>query len=174
MTNHLLIRKASTADHPFLREVLYASIHIQSGEEKPPFAIIDTPEIAKYLAGWMKASDTGVIAEVAGEKAGAAWTRVFSSAATGGYGFIDPAVPELCFAVMERYRGNGVGTALMEQLFADLQEKGFKRLSLSVDKTNRAVNLYRKLGFKQYKEQETDLLMIKDFSCGHNRSDGHG
>ncbi len=156
-----IIRKAVPDDYAFLKEMLYESIHIPPGYDKPPPSIIELPELKYYIRNWMKESDAGVIAEYGGIKAGAAWARVAENQNCAGYGFIDLATPELCFAVQEKYRNRGIGTALMEGLFVELKEKGYKKISLSVSKTNRAVRLYRKLGFELFKEQENDFLMIK-------------
>ncbi len=155
------VRKAGSEDLPFLREMLYEAIFIPEGEEKPHPSIIDNPDIYKYLSGWMKETDTGFIAETGGRAVGAAWTRLFKSAAAGGYGFISSDTPELCLAVYERHRDNGIGTALMNTLLAELKLKGYEHLSLSVDKQNRAVGFYKRLGFEVFKEQDTDYLMVK-------------
>ncbi len=106
-------------------------------------------------------TDTGFIAETDGRAVGAAWARLFESAAAGSYGFINSDTPELCLAVYEKHRNRGVGSALMNTLLAELKLKGYKHLSLSVDKQNRAVGLYKKLGFRVVKEQDTDYLMLK-------------
>lgn len=109
----------------------------------------------------MKDSDSGVIAEESGVPIGAAWARKFESAEDGAYGFIAPHIPELAIALKPGYRGRGIGEMLMSELFKQLSSQGFKSLSLSVNKQNRAVNFYLKLGFKYFREQETDYLMIK-------------
>lgn len=59
--------------------------------------------------------------------------------------------------------GIGLGTALMQALLKELTILGYKKLSLRVDKSNRAVNLYKNLNskYKVIKEQENDLLMVK-------------
>ncbi len=155
------VRKAGSEDMPFLREMLYEAIYIPEGEEKPDPSIIDNPDIYKYLSGWMEESDTGFIAEINGWAVGAAWARLFESAAAGGYGFINSDTPELCLAVNEKHRDRGVGTVLMNILLAELKLKGYEHLSLSVDKQNRAVGFYKKLGFEVLKEQDTDYLMVK-------------
>ncbi len=155
------VRKAGSADLPFLREMLYEAIYIPEGEEKPDPSIIDNPDIYKYLSGWMKETDTGFIAETDGRAVGAAWTRLFENAAAGGYGFINSDTPELCLAVYEKHRNRGVGTVLMNALLAELKLKGYEHLSLSVDRQNRAVGFYKKLGFEVVKEQVTDYLMVK-------------
>ena len=162
MHNNICIRKATTDDYSFLKEMLYASIYIPPGAEAPPPSIIELPELKYYIKGWMKESDAGFIAKLKGENVGAAWARVSDTAHSGGYGFIDPATPELCFAVKEKYRNRGLGTALMQALFKELQTKGYHKISLSVSKTNSAVRLYKRLGFELYREQEEDYLMLKN------------
>jgi len=99
--NNIVIRKAVDEDYPFLKEMLYESIHVPPGAEKPPLSIIEVPELLYYIKGWMKESDAGCIAEHTGKKIGAAWARVADDphSGSGGYGYIDPATPELCIAV---------------------------------------------------------------------------
>ncbi len=75
-----IIRPADTKDYPFLRLMLYESIHITEDEEKPPLSILDEPEINKYVSGWKKADDVGFIAGIEGKALGAAWTRQFENA----------------------------------------------------------------------------------------------
>ncbi len=159
----LNIRQAEAKDYHFMREMLYEAIFIPEGKSRPPFSIIDDPAIYKYISGWMRASDCGFIAEVGGRAIGAAWARLFENAAVGGYGFVDNSTPELGLAVLEEFRDKGTGTALMKALIAELKLKNYERLSLSVDKLNRAVGFYKKLGFSVVKEKDTDYLMIKYF-----------
>lgn len=161
MNKTVVLRKAASCDCNFLREMLYESVYIPEGVKKPPFSIIDEPGPGKYLEGWMKDTDTGVIAEKSGVPIGAAWARKFDNAEEGAYGFIAPHIPELAIALKPGYRGQGIGEMLMKELFIELASKGIKGLSLSVNKQNRAVNFYLKLGFKYFREQETDCLMIK-------------
>jgi ribosomal protein S18 acetylase RimI-like enzyme len=157
-----IIRPADTKDYPFLRQMVYEAIFVPEGETKPPLSILDAPEINKYVCGWKKTDDVGFIAEIEGEDSGAAWARLYENADAGGYGFIDNETPELGLAIYEKFRGMGVGTALMQALLSELWVLGYKKVSLSVDKANRAVALYKRLGFKVIKEQETDFLMVKD------------
>jgi len=161
MDKKFFIRKAVPDDYAFLKEMLYESIHVPPEYDQPPLSIIELPELNYYIRDWMKESDTGVIAEYDGYKVGAAWARVAENKNCTGYGFIDLATPELCFAVKQEYRNRGFGTALMESLFGELKEKGYKKISLSVSKTNRAISLYRRLGFELFKEQDNDFLMVK-------------
>ena len=41
-----------------------------------------------------------------------------------------------------------------------LKNKGYKQISLSVQKANYAVNMYRKLGFEAIKENEEEYIMV--------------
>ena len=58
----------------------------------------------------------------------------------------------------------GIGTALMRRMLELLKERGYKRASLSVQKDNYAVRMYKKVGFKIVKESEEEYLMICDLS----------
>ncbi len=58
-------------------------------------------------------------------------------------------MPLLSIAVADSHQGLGLGQALMELLIEGARQKGMKGLELHVFKHNqRAINLYRKLGFE--------------------------
>ncbi len=156
----LTVRKATEADHEFIREMFYEAIFIPEGVAKPPFSIIHEPVLLKYTMDWMKETDIGFVAEICGEKAGSIWTRLFQKE-NGGYGFVDDATPEVSMAVKEAYRNRGIGKALLEHVFAELKRQGFEQVSLSVDRRNRAVSIYKRVGFAVVKEQNTDFVMLK-------------
>ena len=54
----------------------------------------------------------------------------------------------------------GIGTALMGTMLQFLREKGYKRTSLSVQKGNYAVRMYRKAGFEVLGENEEEYIMV--------------
>ena len=67
------------------------------------------------------------------------------------------------FSVTEQYRGQGIGTQLVNRAEAYAKEIQISKISLHVEKSNTAAfNLYKKLGYRIYKEQGTRLLMVKD------------
>ena len=103
----------------------------------------------------------GLIVEANHERVGAIWGRLFTSKQPG-YGFIDEKTPELSMAIKEEYRGTGIGTILLEEFLSIAREKGYRRLSLSVDMRNRARALYQKAGFKIAGEQGTAFVMKKN------------
>ena len=48
----------------------------------------------------------------------------------------------------------------MKEMLEFLKDKGYKQTSLSVQKANYAVNMYRKLGFETVKENEEEYIMV--------------
>ena len=106
------------------------------------------PELARYVEGFGRPGDFGVVAHDEGRPLGAAWCRLFPRDAPG-YGFVDETTPELSIAVFAGQRGRGIGTALVEALKREAENRRFLRLSLSVEHDNPAAALYRRQGFQQ-------------------------
>ena len=139
------IRKATTADYDFLEEMLCEAATWRGSDDDAD--VVRDPFIARYIAGWGRAGDTGVLAEDdRGDAIGAAWFRFFP-ADEPGFGFVAPDVPELTVAVRRDARGHGVGTALVEALVVSARAGRHRALSLSVEEDNPAVRLYQRLGF---------------------------
>jgi ribosomal protein S18 acetylase RimI-like enzyme len=63
-------------------------------------------------------------------------------------------------ALLPQWRGRGIGTALIEALFAEAQRAG-KAVSISVEKFNPAHRLYRRLGFRPYAEDDVYWFMYR-------------
>lgn len=78
------------------------------------------------------------------------------------YGHIDDETPSFAIAVYEEYRHLGIGTELMRAMLKLLKDKGYKKASLSVQKANYAVGLYRKAGFEVVDENMEEYIMV----CG--------
>src|SRR5436190_1256711 len=93
---------------------------------------LSDPIVARYLAGWGRASDEAAVAIDAGARPlGAAWYRRFDPAAAG-YGFVDAAVPELAIGVLPEHRGRSIGWGLLWALLFEAAGSGVPALSLSV------------------------------------------
>lgn len=106
------------------------------------------PAFGKYLDEWGRAGDQAVIAvDLATRPVGAAWYRSFSEDAKG-YGFVASDIPELAVAVVSDMRGKGIGSALIVNLMERARAQGYRALSLSVDRSNPALFLYRRVGFR--------------------------
>ncbi len=166
------IRPATADDVDFMWEMLCEAVHRPPGNPEPKpsrdkvFAI---PEMSHYLEGWGRPGDVGFIAEddVSGERLGAVWCRRMTSE-DPGYGFVDEETPELLgLAIVPESRGGGVGGRLMDAVIATARSSGYKALSLSVERTNPAVRLYERHGFRVISTRDADNLMKLDLK---NRS----
>ena len=153
------MRPAGREDVPFLREMLYEAAFWRSGDARPPLdEALATPALARYLHGFGRAGDTGVIAYDGDRPVGAAWFRRFSPREPG-YGFVDGATPELSIAVVADLRGTGVGRQLLEGLLGRARQQGLPGLSLSVANDNPARRLYERLGFEVVEQHEGSTTM---------------
>jgi ribosomal protein S18 acetylase RimI-like enzyme len=142
-----VIRPAGATDLPFLEAMLFETVHWRAGARRPVLEqALAKPEVARYVEGWGRPGDAGVVAVEGGPPLGAAWYRLFT-AARPGYGFVDERTPELTVGVVAGERGRGVGTALLHALLESARDAGFERISLSVESDNPAVRLYERAGF---------------------------
>jgi maltose O-acetyltransferase len=153
----LKLRERGKSDQAFMEEMLYEAIYVHEGE-RPDRLIIKDPRLARYISNW-KEKEICVIAEDGeGKRIGACWLRWFSRE-NPGYGFTHPDVPELSISVLPGYRGQGIGTMLMNAVIAQMPEGTFG-ISLSVDRRNPAVHLYQRIGFRSIKEDGNSLVML--------------
>lgn len=161
------VRQATGEDEEFLWQMLYEAVHWgseESGPKPPPDELLSDPVLARYLAGWGRRGDLGVIAlDADGERPiGAAWSRLFTEGEPV-YGFVDAATPEIAIAVAPEVRGRGVGGALLDALMDAARSHGFDAVSLSVQRSNPvAVRLYEKHGFVRLREEDDAWVMKAD------------
>ena len=73
---------------------------------------------------------------------------------------IDDTTPSLSICLLKEYRNLGIGTELMKQILLTLKEREYKQVSLSVQKINYAVSMYKKVGFEVVRENEEDYVMF--------------
>jgi len=155
------IRLADGDDIPFLWEMLYLSFYVPPGAQPFEKAILEEPFIKKYLTNWGRHGDIAVIAESqSGDQCGAAWLRLFG-AAEKGFGYVDDFTPELGIAVLSEYRGQGIGTVLMDAVEGRAKDFGYHSLSLSVDPQNPALHLYQRYGYVHVGWCDTSWTMKK-------------
>ena len=154
----LVIGVMGSPEYMYLDEFLYHAIFQPPGAEPLPPEVVDDPKIYIYIDGFgSKKGDCGTVAEKDGYIVGMAWTRIIPA-----YGHVDDETPELAISVLPECRGQGIGTKLLDYLFELLREYGYKQTSLSVQKTNPAVRLYQRVGYKIIRENDEDFIMIKD------------
>lgn len=151
-----LIRKIKKQEYNLLDDFLYEAIFIPEGVEVPSKEITNQPDLQIYIADFGKQNDNCLVAECNGKIVGAVWTRIIND-----YGHIDNETPSLAISLFKEYRSLGIGTALMNRMIELLKSKGYKRVSLSVQKENYAYNLYKKVGFEIIKENDEDFIMVK-------------
>ena len=141
--------------------MLYEAIFVEDGAPLLPKSIIKNPSLSKYVADFgSKKLDIGFIAEADEKPIGAIWGRLFTEE-DKGYGFVDSKTPELSIAVKHQYRNKGIGTKLINRVTDSYRDIGVKYVSLSVDKKNIALNLYKRVGFKIIAETEKSVVMRK-------------
>ncbi|HEX4951581.1 MAG TPA: GNAT family N-acetyltransferase [Blastocatellia bacterium] len=150
---NLTMRSILLADEPFLWEMLYQALYVPEGHPPFPREIVQQPEISQYVRAWGQPDDVGLIACDDETLIGAVWIRRLRA-----YGFVDDNTPELSIAMLPEYRGQGIGTRLMTELFALLQGR-YAALSLSVSKENPALRLYMRLGFEVVKDDGNSVTM---------------
>ena len=145
----MLIRDLRADETAFLREMLYTALAWRPDRWLPPRALLlRIPQVSMFHKDWGRSGDTALVAED-GRAIGLAWYRFFTEA-QHGEGFVDEQTPELAVAVVDGYRGSGVGTALMEAIHARAREQDVGQISLSVDADNPAKRLYERLGYVEY------------------------
>lgn len=143
------IRVAELDNLPFMWDMLFEAAAVDpSTRQVGRKSALRLPATRKYLDGWGRKGDAGAVAfGESGEPLGAAWYRLFPLEEPG-YGTISPNIPELTIGVVPGARGKGVGKALLIALMQLAREEGFSDLSLSVDRKNKALQLYQRLGFR--------------------------
>lgn len=108
-------------------------------------AVRNQPVLAHYVEGWGRIGDGGCVALLNSVVIGAAWWRLWTGEARG-FGFTDAATPELAISVAPQWRGQGIGTQLLDWAL-EVARIDYAALSLSVREENPAVRLYQRMGF---------------------------
>ncbi len=153
------IRKIQWNELHILEVFLYESIFQRDEGKLLPREVINEPQLRIYIEDFGRSDDLGLVAEVDGKIVGAVWTRILSGQVKG-YGNIDEHTPEFAISLLKEYRHQGLGTALMTTMLQHLKERGYSRTSLSVQKDNYAVKMYKKAGFEIVEELTEDYLMV--------------
>ncbi|MFK4760367.1 GNAT family N-acetyltransferase [Microbacterium sp. ZW T5_45] len=147
MSDDFVLRAAAQGDGGFLGDMVVEAANWRAGAARPRHEILSSLEHRRYVAGWMRPADAGVVAmDSDGRPVGAAWFRMLSQDEPG-FGFIETAVPELIIGVHPLWRARGVGRTLLRGLLDEARVRGHRRVSLSVEQDNFARTLYRSEGF---------------------------
>lgn len=166
---HFTIRTIQTQDVSFLWDMTYEAAAVSEGMRAlGKERALALPANRKYVQGWGRPGDAGVIAVSRTEQPlGAAWYRLYPEEAPG-YGFVSSTIPELTIGVCEHARGQGIGYTSLQALIALAENQGYPTLSLSVDRNNPALHLYERCGFHDAgisDKEATSVTMIKQKSA---------
>ena len=156
-----IIREIKETEYPLLEDFLYEAIFVPEGVEPPPKSIVNTPELQVYVENFgTQAHDKALVAEIDNKIIGAVWVRIMND-----YGHIDDQTPSFAISIYKKYRGHGIGTEMMKKMLTTLETCGYERASLSVQKANYAVKMYRSVGFEIVDENEDEYIMVKHLQC---------
>ncbi len=151
-----IIREIRKNESLLLNDFLYEAIYVPEGKPIPPKSVINLPELQVYVADFGKQKDDiCFFAEVNGMAVGAVWVRVMND-----YGHIEDGVPSFAISLFKEYRGYGIGTAMMKKMICELKQRGYEKASLSVQKANYAVKMYKDVGFEIIAEKEEEYVMV--------------
>ena len=134
-----VIREMRNEEYCLLDNFLYEAIYIPDGIEAPPKSIIDCPELQEYIIDFGKRKhDKALVAEIQENVVGAIWVRIMND-----YGHIDDDTPSLAMSIIKK------------------RLAGYSKISLSVQKSNYAVKMYKKAGFTVIDENSEEYIMVK-------------
>ncbi len=151
-----IIRELSEDEYGLLENYLYEAIFVPEGIPAPPKSIVRQPELQIYIKDFGgNKDDLCLVAEADGKVLGAVWVRIMED-----YGHIDDETPSFAISLYKEYRGQGIGTDLMQNMLCVLRKRGYRQASLSVQKANYAVKMYRKLGFEIVRENREEYIMV--------------
>ena len=162
MTDYI-IRTMKTSEKHLLKEFLYEAIFQRDESNLLPKEVINQPALKIYIEDFGKQDDFCLVADINGTVIGAVWTRIICGEVKG-FGNIDEYTPEFAISIYKEYRNIGIGTALMKDMLELLEEHGYRRVSLAVQKDNYAVRMYKDVGFQILKELDEEYLMVCEFN----------
>lgn len=142
------IRPLRTGEQWLLTEFLYEAVWRPDGAPPVPRTVLQEPALRRYVEDFGWAADDRCLAA-------AVWVRRMH-----GFGHVDDATPELAIALYPEYRGRGIGTLLLRAMLERLRQEGCARVSLSVQRENRAAAWYLREGFELLAERDGELVMV--------------
>ncbi len=159
----ITVRRAGTADRPFLAEMLYEAAFPPDASRPPLDLAMLEPRNRRFLDDWpSRPGDIGVIVLEGGRPIGAAWCRCFRGPEVLSP-YADPAIPELAIAIVPDRRGRGVGRKLLMALCEEARVEGLGGVDLGVGVSNTpAVRLYQALGFQEIITDGRSVRMRRD------------
>ena len=154
--NKYVIRSLRKSETGLLKDFLYEAIFIPEGTDPPEKDIVEKPELRVYTDDFgSRKGDNCLVADFDGKVVGAVWTRIMND-----YGHVDDETPSFAISLYKEYRGQGIGSQMMVKMLELLKRQGYDRASLSVQKANYAVKMYKNIGFKAIDENDEEYIMV--------------
>ncbi len=146
MTAGVTLRPAGAGDEAFLREV-YASTR----REELEFTDWDDAQKAAFVAMQFEAQDR----HYRQHYSGASFDIVTVGGVAAGRLYVARWPSEIRIvdiALLARFRNGGIGTVLLRELLAEAETER-KAVTIHVERFNRALHLYERLGFSPVSEE---------------------
>ena len=160
--NQYIIRNLRHDEIGLWEDFLSEAIYVPERVKPPAKEIIELPERKLYIEEFgIRPGDNCLVADFGGKAIGAVCARIMDD-----YGHVDDETPFIAISLYREYRGQGIGSRMMREMLEQLKAQGYKRASLSVQKTNYAVKMYRKLGFAIVDENEEEYIMVCELQGG--------
>ena len=158
--SEVLIREIEKKEFVVLEDLLYEAIFQPDMMNPIPRSVIDIPEVRVYIKDFsQKKDDYCLVALSNGQIIGSVWVRILADDIKG-FGNIDDKTPEFVISVFKKFQNQGVGKLLMAEMISYLRKNGYSQASLSVQKENYAVKMYKNFGFKIVKKNNEDYIML--------------
>lgn len=160
MIDKIIVRELCKEEYALLDDMLYEAVYQPDEQNLIPRSVLKVPEVYAYIKDFgSRKDDYCLVADDDGKIVGAVWVRIIAGEIKG-FGNVDDETPEFAISLYKEYRNRGIGTLLMNEMIACLRKKSYRQASLSVQKENYAVRLYKSLGFTIVDENSDDYLML--------------
>jgi ribosomal protein S18 acetylase RimI-like enzyme len=143
-----LVRHAAPADEAFLWLMLFYASHSNEEDGITLDHVKNDPALARYVEGWGRPGDLGVVYEKCDELLGAAWLRLSTDDGRLSPGFVADEIPELAIATRPGHEGHGIGSRMLDALIRRAVGR-YPAITLNVRLGNPAIKLYRCFGFAE-------------------------
>jgi ribosomal protein S18 acetylase RimI-like enzyme len=131
-----------SSEQKILTDMLYYAMRLDEVNK----SLADLPKLSIYSDFYGYTSkDLGLYALVDNQLAGAVWIRRLK-ADHASNGYIDDNTPILNIAVLPEFRGEGIGSQMIEQLFVEAGAL-YENISVSVVEDSPAIRFYERHGF---------------------------
>jgi ribosomal protein S18 acetylase RimI-like enzyme len=154
----ITIRPLAPRDQGLLWDLLHIALWDPPPAPLRPRELLQHPDVRIYAESWGGKDDVGVVAEVDGKPAGAAWMRVIPDGL--GMAHVDDDTPQLGIALLPEFQRRGIGERLLRAALGAAKAHGFAQVSLTVHPRNPAIALYERCGFRQVADRTTFHLMV--------------